>query len=203
MERRVIIVTLAAFVGAATIASAQTPAPAQYPPTPPTQAPAQPPPPKPSTGADRTYTEEVGQTFGYVTGVILKSAEKMPEDQFGFKPTPEVRSYGQILGHIANANYRMCGMAAGEKPNETDFEKTTAKADLVKALTDAFAYCNKVTSAMTDSAGTEKVKWFVGDRTKLGVLNFNVAHNLEHYGNLVTYMRLKGIVPPTSERQSQ
>jgi uncharacterized damage-inducible protein DinB len=191
MVQRMIILTLAALAGAA--ASLQ----AQYPAQTPTAA-------APRPADDRTYTAEVGGTYGYVTGVILKSAEKMPEDQFGFKPTPEVRSYGQILGHIANANYRMCGMAAGEKPNETDFEKTTAKADLVKALTDAFAYCNKVTASINDTTGTEKVKFFGDmDRTKLGVLNFNVAHNLEHYGNLVTYMRLKGIVPPTSERQSQ
>ena len=79
-------------------------------------------------------------------------------------------------------------------------EKTkTTKAELRVALHDAFAYCNRAYDALTDASANETVKAYGQERNKLGVLWFNASHNLEHYGNLVVYMRLKGIVPPSSE----
>lgn len=140
-------------------------------------------------------------TYETVRRYIVKSAEKVPESEFAFKPTPEVRSFGAILGHVANANFMMCARAAGEKsPATEDIEKTkTSKADLVKALNDAFAYCDKVYAGMNDAKGAQMVDFMRGKQPGLGVLNFNNSHNFEHYGNLVTYMRLKGIVPPSSE----
>jgi uncharacterized damage-inducible protein DinB len=146
-------------------------------------------------------TAAARQQFTMAKNYIVKSAEKVPEDQFGFQPTPEVRSFGALLGHIANANYMICSRAAGEKsPSQENLEKTkTSKADLVKALNDAFAYCDGVFAKMTDKAGTEAIDFFGGKQPRLSVLIFNTAHNFEHYGNLITYMRLKGIVPPSSE----
>jgi uncharacterized damage-inducible protein DinB len=139
-----------------------------------------------------------------IKGFVLKAAEKMPEDQYSFKPTPEVRNFGAIVGHIANANHMICSRAAGtENPSKEDIEKTkTAKADLVKALTESFAYCDEVFGKMNDKAGAEAVKFFTGETPKLAVLNFNTMHNFEHYGNLVTYLRMKNIVPPSSEKGS-
>jgi uncharacterized damage-inducible protein DinB len=141
---------------------------------------------------------------GIIKGFVVKAAEKMPEDQYSFKPTPEVRSFGAILGHIANANYMICSRAASaESPSKDDIEKTvTAKADLVKALNESFAYCEGVLAKLDDKSGTEKVKFFFGDQPKIAVMWFGTAHNYEHYGNLVTYLRLKGLVPPSSERGS-
>jgi len=146
-------------------------------------------------------TAAARQQLSMVRNYIVKSAEKVPEDQFGFQPTPEVRSFGALLGHIANANYMICSRAAGEpSPSQENIEKTkTSKADLVKALNDAFAYCDGVFGKMTDKSGTEAIDFFGGKQPRLSVLAFNTAHNFEHYGNLVTYMRLKGIVPPSSE----
>jgi uncharacterized damage-inducible protein DinB len=136
-----------------------------------------------------------------VKGYLTKAAAKMPDSDFAFSPTPEVRSFARLVGHVANANNMICAVAAGEKsPSAADIEKTmTSKADLEKALTAAFAYCDGVYAKMTDTAGMETVKYFLGVQPKLAVLAFNNAHNMEHYGNIVTYMRLKNVVPPSSE----
>lgn len=138
--------------------------------------------------------------YNMVKDYVVRAAEKMPEQEYGFKPTPEVRSFGGIVGHIANANYMICSTAKGEtSPNSTNFENTTAKAGLVQAVKDSFAYCDGA-YAMSDSQAAAATKLFGNDQTKLGVLAFNMAHDFEHYGNLVTYLRIKGIVPPSSER---
>jgi uncharacterized damage-inducible protein DinB len=142
------------------------------------------------------------RTYERTKGVLLRSAEKMPEDNYNFKPVDTVRTYGQIIGHVADAQYLFCSTASGQKNPDLKIEKTkTSKADLVAALKDAFAYCDKVYDSMTDSASTQMVKFFGNDMPKFAVLNVNFGHNMEHYGNLVSYMRIKGIVPPTSEQQ--
>jgi uncharacterized damage-inducible protein DinB len=138
--------------------------------------------------------------YGYASGMVVSSAEKMPEENYAFKATPEVRSFGQIIGHVADAQYMFCSTVLGEKAPVSGIEKTkTTKADLVQALKDAVSYCGKAYDGMTDATAPQTVKFFGGDQTKLGVLTFNIAHTTEHYGNLITYMRLKGIVPPSSE----
>jgi uncharacterized damage-inducible protein DinB len=165
------------------VAAAQTPAPAP--------APA----PQPTGLADG-----LKRAWNGVKQNVTETADKMPEANFSFKPTPEVRSFGEVLGHIANGNMAYCSMAKGETPPKNDAEKITAKADLVKALNDSFAACDAVFSTLTDEAMLEKVK--NGQReTARGVYIAGViAHVNEHYGNLVTYMRLKGLVPPSTER---
>ncbi len=132
--------------------------------------------------------------------ILLRSAEKVPEEYYSFKPTDAVRSFGQILGHVADSQYVFCSLVRGEKNPTPNIEKTkTSKADLMVALKDAFTYCDKAYDGMTDASGTEMVKLMGFDVPKLGVLTNNLAHTSEHYGNLVTYMRLKNIVPPTSD----
>lgn len=132
--------------------------------------------------------------------ILVSSAEKMPEENYNFKPTDAVRSYGQIVGHVADAQYNFCSMALGDKNPGSKIEQTkTTKADLVAALKESVAYCDKAYDSMTDASGSETVKLFGMDMPKFGVLNINNMHDMEHYGNLVTYMRLKNIVPPTSE----
>lgn len=141
--------------------------------------------------------------YGFQKDILLRSAEKMPEENYTFRPTEEIRSYGQIVGHLADAQYLFCSAALAEKNPEPKVEQTkTSKADLIAALKTAFAYCDKAYDAMTDTSGSQIVKLFGNDSPKLGVLNFNNIHNMEHYGNLVTYMRINKIVPPTSERTS-
>ena len=133
--------------------------------------------------------------------ILVSSAEKMPEENYNFKPTEAVRSYGQIVGHVADAQYNFCSMALGETNPGLKIEQTkTTKADLVAALKEALTYCDKAYDGMTDASSLQTVKMFGMDMPKFGVLNINNAHDMEHYGNLVTYMRLKNVVPPTSEQ---
>jgi uncharacterized damage-inducible protein DinB len=153
--------------------------------------------------ATTVYTAAGKQHATLVNGNILKAAEKMPDEHFAFKPTPDVRSFAQLLGHIADASYMICSRAsAGTNPNTVKIEATVStKAGLVKALTEAFAYCDGVFAKLDDTTGAEVVDFFTGKQPKLSVLAFNTAHNFEHYGNIATYMRLKGLVPPSSERR--
>ncbi len=135
-----------------------------------------------------------------VTAWIDAAAEKMPEAQYAFKPDPASRSFGQILGHIADTNYLFCSVVLGETNPAPEIEKTrTTKAELKAGLHDSFTNCNRAYDALTDAGTNETVKAFGQERNKLGALWFNASHNLEHYGNLVVYMRLKGLVPPSSE----
>jgi uncharacterized damage-inducible protein DinB len=137
-------------------------------------------------------------------GILLRAAEKMPEENYSFKAADTVRSYGQIIGHLADAQYLFCSTASGEKNPDLKIEKTkNSKADLVAALKEGFAYCDKVYDSMTDAAATQSVKFFGNEVPKFAALSINIGHNMEHYGNLVTYMRIKGVVPPTSEQQGQ
>ncbi|MCC6989692.1 MAG: DinB family protein [Acidobacteria bacterium] len=150
--------------------------------------------------AQNPATAAVKTQFGMISGVLAKTAEKIPESVYGFKATPEVRSMAQLIGHIADSQFSMCAAAAGEKAPQSGIEKTmTSKADLSKALVASSAYCNTVIDGMNDQKGMEIVKFFTGPTPRLMVLSFNISHSYEHYGNLVTYMRLNKIVPPSSE----
>lgn len=136
-----------------------------------------------------------------IRSLVLRTAEKVPEDVYAFKPTPEVRSLGALLGHIADGNNLICGVAATGKANvDQSNEKKTARADLVAALKASYAACDKVFAETTDANATTPVDFFGDKQTRLGMLAFNNSHMWEHYGNLVTYMRLKNIIPPSSER---
>ena len=154
---------------------------------------------QPSDNPLSAFTKRV---YGFQKNILLRSAEKVPEEDYNFKPAETVRSYGQIIGHLADAQYLFCSKVLDEKNPEPKIEQTkTSKADLIAALKTAFAYCDKAYDGMTDASGDQIVKLFGTDTPKLGALNFNNIHNMEHYGNLTTYMRIKGIVPPTSERE--
>jgi uncharacterized damage-inducible protein DinB len=136
---------------------------------------------------------------------LADAAESMPAAEYGFKPTPQMRTFGQLIGHVANANFFFCSQAKGEPPPAaTDYEKATDKAVLVKGLKDSLAYCDGVYVATTDANFSQLVKMpgpNGGTATSRGaVLIFNTTHNNEHYGNVVVYMRLKGHVPPSTAR---
>jgi uncharacterized damage-inducible protein DinB len=153
--------------------------------------------------ATTTPSPTVGSVRGLqdlVKGYITKAAAQVSEDLYAFKPTPEVRSMGELFAHIADANFGICGMASGQKPPMTGIAKTKkTKAELTEALAASFTFCESALAGMTDARAAEVIKFFVpGTHTRLGVLAFNVAHDFEHYGNIVTYMRLKGMVPPSS-----
>ena len=136
---------------------------------------------------------------------VSESAEQMPEANYSFKPVASVRTFGQILAHVAGANYVFCATAAGEKaPHaEDEFEKNAkTKAEISKALSDSIAYCDAKYTALTDASGATMIEmpFNMGKTAAAYALMLNTSHNAEHYGNLVTYVRIKGMVPPRSKR---
>ena len=144
---------------------------------------------------------EAKQAYTSVKNDILKSAEKMPEENYGFKPAPRVRTFGQILGHVAEEQYFFCGSVKGEQ-KAADIEKAkTSKADLLAALHDSFAYCDAVYDGLTDATVVQMIKVGESRRTRLTMIWGNTVHDNSHYGNLVTYLRIKGLVPPSTEGQ--
>jgi uncharacterized damage-inducible protein DinB len=142
----------------------------------------------------------VAPLYEMVKGYLIAAAEQMPEEHYGYRPTPEVRTFGEIVGHVANAAFMFCGAATGEggQPSE-NYEERTSKAGLVEAIKLGFGQCDAA-YAMDDAKAMEEVEFFGQTGTRLLVLTFNTAHNWEHYGNLVTYMRANGQVPPSSQR---
>ncbi len=137
--------------------------------------------------------------YDMVKGWVTKAAAMVPESEYSFKPTPEVRSFGQLFGHIANSTGSICTTpAGGTSPLTGDAEKLMSKAETIKALADAFAACDRAWAAIAPAWTTEMVDLFGTRQTKMDVLLFNTSHSFEHYGNVVTYMRLKGMVPPSS-----
>ncbi|MGA8407839.1 MAG: DinB family protein [Candidatus Acidiferrales bacterium] len=141
---------------------------------------------------------------------LAEAAENMPAEEYGFRPTPQVRTFGQLVGHLINSNFYFCSQVAGEKsPATADYQKITDKPTLVKALNDSLAYCDRVYAATTDANFLQPMHianvFGTGSTNTVrgAVLIYNVAHNNEHYGNLVVYMRLKGHVPPSTARAQQ
>ena len=148
--------------------------------------------------AQNPFSADAKQSYTGIKNTLLKAADKMPEENYSFRTTPAVRTYGEIIGHIADTNLLLCGMAKGEQKTGNAGTKTS-KADLVAALKASFDYCDPIYNSMTDASGAAMVKMFGRDVTKLGVLNFNIAHDNEMYGTAAAYLRIKGIVPPSSE----
>lgn len=157
----------------------------------------------PATPAANPITQSEKGLYLFLSNNVVRAAEKMPEENYSFKPTPDVRSFGQLVGHVADANYMFCALASGDANPAKNVEKTkTSKADLVAAVKDAVAYCGKAFDGLNDAKGSEMVKFGRFDLARLTMLSLNTAHTDEHYGNMVTYFRIKGIVPPSSESQA-
>ncbi len=157
----------------------------------------------PAAAVANPISASQGKMYTMLSGVVIAAAEKMPEENYSFKPSPDVRTFGQLVGHLADSQNYFCSLASGEpKPGGGVEKSKTSKADLVSALKEAVAYCGKVYSGMTDAKGAEMVKLMNMDFARITVLSGNTAHDYEHYGNMATYMRIKGIVPPTSEKAS-
>jgi uncharacterized damage-inducible protein DinB len=161
---------------------------------------------QPKPGADaNTMANPISASlkFNYerVKKFISAAADEMPPADYAYKPTPEVRSFGQLIGHLADAQYMFCSAAKKDTAvKKASIEKTvTDKTALKKSLADAFAYCDAVYAASTDAALKEPVQLFGQNMPKFSALDINVAHDNEHYGNIVTYLRLKKLVPPSSK----
>ncbi len=143
-------------------------------------------------------SSDAREAWGFVKTLVLRAAEKMPEENYSFKPVPEVRSFGQLITHVTSAQKALCAMVKGDPRPETGPEKT-AKADLISALKESDAYCDAAFENLTDANATDVLKVYGRSRARVTGLFALAFHGYEHYGNMVTYMRLKGLVPPSSE----
>ncbi|HXP84302.1 MAG TPA: DinB family protein [Bryobacteraceae bacterium] len=149
-------------------------------------------------------SDEVRESYRIFKTNFLKMADRMPAEKYGFKPVPEVETFGQRLAHIIVANTRACAGLKGE--SKSVGPRSTAKADLVVALRDSFAYCDTVFESITDAAAVQMVAGTIGNpplpagtvRSRLSVLYSIVRHSNEMYGYMAVYLRLNGIVPPSS-----
>jgi uncharacterized damage-inducible protein DinB len=136
---------------------------------------------------------------------LQQSAEMMPEGSYDYRPVDGVRNFGEILAHVAGANYVFCAAAKGEKSpfGEDHFEKAAkTRAEIIKATSESIAYCDGAFTALTDASAGQLVQqpFGQGQTSRIAVLVGELGHVNEHYGNLVTYFRINGIVPPSSRR---
>jgi uncharacterized damage-inducible protein DinB len=133
---------------------------------------------------------------------VVRALEQVPDSLLSFKATPDVRSLGGLFAHVADGEFLFCALALGE-PTRTRAQSIEAtkstKADLLAALKESAAYCDKA-YAQTDAQAQTPANFFGQQSNRLFLLNMNGAHDYEHYGNIVTYMRLKGLTPPSSQR---
>jgi uncharacterized damage-inducible protein DinB len=152
-----------------------------------------------TTGAKRDFTA--------VKNYFIRSADKMSDADYAFRPTPDVRTFGQIVAHVADDQYNLCAAIKGEtrKESYTHLEETlSTKADLVAALKKSFDYCDAAYALITDANAAAPLKGgSMNGRTNLLQMYWNIWHTWEHYGNVVVYQRMKGLVPPSSERSAR
>ncbi len=151
--------------------------------------------------ATNALTADVRTDYRTVRDYVIRAAEKMPEADYTFRPSPDVRTFAEQIAHIADDQYNLCAPAKGETRNAayTAIESSlSSKAQLVPALRGAFAYCDGAYDALTDATGAAPSPG--SDRNRFSMLNWNLWHTWEHYGNIVVYLRMKGLVPPSSEK---
>lgn len=183
MKRSSLCISILVAAVLASAAFAQTAAPSQA---------------APAAQPANPLSTEVKGAYTNIKNNFVKAAEKMTEENYSFKPTPDVQSFGQRVAHIADSNMRTCAAIKGEQKNLGAASKTS-KADLVAAVKEAFAYCDGVYDSLTDAEATKMVNMGRGQRSKIGAMWGLVSHSNEVYGAMAVYMRLKGVVPPSSE----
>ena len=154
-----------------------------------------------ASAQSKTLTTDIKLDYRTIRDYFIRAAEKMPEDKYTFKPSPDVRSFAQQIAHVADDQYNLCMPAVGEtrKDEYQHIEKTISKkTDLLPALKAAFAYCDTAYDSLTEANGTKPSSGKSG-RNRASMLNLNLWHTWEHYGNIVVYLRMNGLVPPSSE----
>ncbi|MBX3279693.1 MAG: DinB family protein [Acidobacteria bacterium] len=155
-------------------------------------------PPQAAAQNPDVLSTELRQMYTGVKNNLTRMAEKMPEENYDFKAAPEIRSFGQLVAHVADSQARTCSAVNGE-PKAVNAASKTTKADLVAALKESFAICDAAFSGLTDAKAGEMVTMGQRQRSRLGALAGVVSHSNEEYGYMAVYLRLKGIVPPSSE----
>lgn len=137
--------------------------------------------------------------WNFVSGNLIAAAAMLPEQDYGFRPSSEVRSFAELVGHVADANMAFCAPLLPQAQPRFGASKLSTKAELLPALRESVAFCTAAGDRVTDADATQSVMMFGQETAKLTVLWANIVHSNEHYGNIVTYLRMKGVVPPSSD----
>lgn len=145
---------------------------------------------------------EVQGIYARIKGNIVKAADKMPAEDYGYKPTPDIRTFARVVNHVTEAQAHTCGAANHVDPSAMQKvpADTADKAAILEALKASFVECDKAYAALTDANMTEMLQAGPAKRSRLGLLWGNVSHDNEQYATLALYLRLKGLVPPSSEK---
>lgn len=153
-------------------------------------------------GEENALLSHSRDLHGGVTAMVVEAASRMPAESYDFRPVESVRTFGEIVRHIAETNDFFCAAASGEPgPRQQAARTASGKQELVAALRESFAKCAQVHAALTDASASEMVNVMGRPRPRLSVLTIHQLHAIEHYGNLVTYLRMQKIVPPTSDAE--
>jgi uncharacterized damage-inducible protein DinB len=152
--------------------------------------------------AQNPFSTDTKNAYNGIKNTLTRAAEEMPEADYSFSTVPgKTRTYGEIISHIADIQMVLCGLVKGEQKQPSAEKTKKTKAEASAALKESFDYCDSVYNSLTDADAATMVKMFGRDQTKLGVLNFNIAHDNEMYGTAVAYLRMKDLVPPSSQRR--
>ena len=141
----------------------------------------------------------VKQNYTQMKGLITRAAEAMPDDSYSFQPTPPERTFGGWVAHVADSQMNTCSTVAGARKS-IDAASKTSKTDLLAALKESFDACDPVFEGLTDANASEGVPSFRGEQPRVIALFGMISHDNECYGSMAVYLRLKGVVPPSSQR---
>ncbi len=159
-----------------------------------------------SAGETVAPAEVYGKLLKNGSKEIIDAAEAMPADKYDFVPTAGkfdgVRSFGSQVQHLAEANFFFfSGFGVGPMPDEAKMKSLKSKDELVQALKDSFAYADKAIATMTPQNAFQTVPFGKQTITRAGAATFAMAHANDHYGQMVEYLRMNGIVPPASMKK--
>lgn len=145
---------------------------------------------------------DIQQQYRGVKNNLVRMAEKMPEEHYGFQPSPDIRTFGALMAHVADAQARNCSAVTGEAKS-VDAASKTSKPDIVAALKASFEICDAAYESLNETTAAQMITTRRGQQSKIGVLAGNTSHSNEEYGYGAIYLRLKGVVPPSSDGQMQ
>jgi uncharacterized damage-inducible protein DinB len=145
---------------------------------------------------------EVQGNYARIKANVIKAAENTPAEDYAFRPTSDIRTFARVVNHVTEAQMHVCGALNNVAPSDTAKPpaETADKATIVAALKASFAECDKAYAALTDANLTEMIQAGPIKRSRIGLSWGNVSHDNEQYATLALYMRLKGLVPPSSEK---
>ena len=155
----------------------------------------------PLRAAEAPTHAEIRQQFYQVTNDIRRAVDRMPESNYDFKPAAGMRSFRELVAHISDVQNEICSAVFNDRKAKFMKSKTTSKADMAEALGGSFTACYQAFAELSPENAAARVSTPMGSMTRLGALVAVVAHNNEEYGYMAVYLRLKGVVPPSSDPQ--